>query len=417
MKKQLGIYFHIPFCASRCTYCDFCSIPRGEKVMPLFQDAICKHVEESAEQLTPFVIDTVYFGGGTPSYYGAQNICDIFNVLKTSGNVLKSSEVTVECNPESVRKRELALLRKEGVNRLSIGMKSANSDLLKIIGRRHSFKHVQTAVAAARSEGFDNVSLDLIYGLPSQTRKDWADTLNRALELNPEHISCYGLKLGKRTKMYQDYYDSPLLPSDDEQADMYLFTVDTLEQYGYPQYEISNFSLKGYESQHNLKYWKLDDYMSFGPSAHSYVDGTRYSFISNVRSYVDGIQNGGRILDEYEQISYTEQASEYIMLGLRLKSGISRKEYTEQYRGDFDLIERFLKEFEKKGWAYYKDERWGFTSSGFLLSNTLINILLEAQTQAKIGATPWLQHKKTVISRDEITLPSGKSKIFLSDFS
>lgn len=172
------------------------------------------------------------------------------------------SEITVEVNPDTTKLEELKLLRAEGVNRLSIGVQSANNDILKIIGRRHNFRQAEIAVDTAREAGFENVSLDLIYGLPSQTRGDWADTLSRALELHPEHLSCYGLKLEEGTPMYRSYLGSPLIPDEDEQADMYLYTVDTLAHYGLKQYEISNFAIPGYESRHNLKYWQLGDYMA-----------------------------------------------------------------------------------------------------------------------------------------------------------
>ena len=417
MDKNLGIYIHIPFCAGKCYYCDFCSVSRGEKTMPKYHEALTKHLTESSEQLSDFIVDSIYFGGGTPSYYGGKRICELFNTIKNSARVLKYSEVTVECNPDSMNKQDLTLMRKEGVNRLSIGMQSANTDLLKLIGRRHSFKQVENAVNMARSEGFDNISLDLIYGLPSQTRKDWADTLIRALELNPEHISCYGLKLSEGTKMYRDYNGSPLLPSDDEQADMYLFTVDTLAQYGYPQYEISNFALEGYESRHNLKYWKLDDYMGFGASAHSNIGGVRYSYTSSISRYISGITEGVSILDEYEEISRIEKASEYIMLSMRTRDGISKDEYLDIYMSDFDAIEHIFEGFAEKGWAYERDGRWMFTSSGYLLSNVLINILLEAQAKNKAVSTPWVTHDESMFSAEDIVLPSGGSRFYISDFS
>ena len=417
MDKNLGIYIHIPFCAGKCYYCDFCSVSRGEKTMPKYQEALTKHLTESSEQMSDFIVDSIYFGGGTPSYYGGKRICELFNTIKNSARVLKHSEVTVECNPDSMNKQDLVLMRKEGVNRLSIGMQSANTDLLKLIGRRHSFKQVENAVSMARSEGFDNISLDLIYGLPSQTRKDWADTLIRALELNPEHISCYGLKLSEGTKMYRDYNGSPLLPSDDEQADMYLFTVDTLAQYGYPQYEISNFALEGYESRHNLKYWNLDDYMGFGASAHSNIGGVRYSYTSSISRYINGILKDESILDEYEEISRIEKASEYIMLGMRTREGISKDEYVDIYMSDFDAIEHIFKGFGEKGWAFERDGRWIFTSSGYLLSNVLINILLEAQAKNKVVSTPWVSRDDSLFSAEDVVLPSGGSKFYISDFS
>ena len=203
--KRLGVYFHIPFCASKCAYCDFCSLPGRDKLMPYYQDALLIQLQETMPRMTDYFIDTVYFGGGTPSYYGARRIVDILQELKVTNRLMKQSEITVECNPDSVRRKELRMLRKEGVNRLSIGAQSANDDILRLIGRRHNWRQVEMAVKRARKAGFRNVSLDLIYGLPSQTREDWADTLTKALALKPAHISCYGLRLEEGTPMYDEY--------------------------------------------------------------------------------------------------------------------------------------------------------------------------------------------------------------------
>jgi len=390
MDRMLGIYIHIPFCASKCSYCDFYSISGHDNKMAKYQSALIKHIEEAAPQMEPYYIDTIYFGGGTPSFYGAKYICEIFNTLKRTAKVLKSAEVTVEMNPDSVSREDLKMLKSEGVNRISLGMQSANDDILKLIGRRHTLKQTETAVKLARSEGFDNISLDLIYGLPSQSKNDWADTLSRAIALQPQHLSCYGLKIEEGTPICK-YIGSELLPSDDEQADMYLYMTDILEHYGYPQYEISNFALPGRESRHNLKYWQLDDYMGFGPAAHSFVSGIRYSFVRDLDKYIDGVFENRDIVDECEKIEKLESAAEYIMLGMRTVRGISKDEYNTVYRSGFDKIEYLLSEYEKKGWATVRGDRWSFTSAGFLLSNILIGTLLEAQSQEKMNANPWIQ--------------------------
>lgn len=392
MDRMLGVYIHIPFCASKCSYCDFYSLPNQEDLMDKYQKALLRHIEESAQQMAPYYIDTLYFGGGTPSYYGAKRICEIFEKLKSCARVLKSAEVTVEMNPDSVTKEGLYLLHQAGVNRISLGVQSANDDILRLIGRRHNYRQAVEAVKNIRAEGFDNLSIDLIYGLPTQSRADWADTLSNALALLPEHFSCYGLKVEDGTPICK-YQDSPLLPSDDDQADMYLYMSDVMERYGYPQYEISNFSRPGRQSKHNLKYWQLDEYMGFGPGAHSYMGGVRYSYIRDLQKYIAGVTNGGSIVDEYEKIDRPESAAEYIMLGMRTTHGISKEEYFAIYRSGFDKIEYLLTEYEKKGWVRQAGDRWRFTSSGFLLSNILIGTLLEAQSQAKMSANPWIQER------------------------
>lgn len=389
MEQKLGIYIHIPFCASKCAYCDFHSLAGCDDQMAEYHDALLLHIRESAERLEPYYIDSVYFGGGTPSYYGAKRICEIFNTLKLNAQVLKRAEVTVEMNPDSMTEKDLRMLRKEGVNRISIGVQSANDHLLKLIGRRHTFRQAEQAFAMARAAGFQNISLDLIYGLPTQTKKDWADTLNRVLALHPDHISCYGLKLEEGTPLYESYRDSALLPTDDEQADMYLYTVETLQQYGYEQYEISNFSLRGKESRHNLKYWNTENYMGFGSGAHSYVNNVRYSYVRDVQGYIDGINAETSIVDEHEYIDGFEHAAEYIMLGMRRRAGISEAEYKSVYNSDFAPIAEKLELFREKGWVLQDGDRWHFTPNGFLLSNLLIASLLEAQAEARVHLNPW----------------------------
>lgn len=409
MDKTLGIYIHIPFCASKCGYCDFYSLAGCDRLMPKYQDALVEHIRESYGAMKSYYIDTVYFGGGTPSYYGADRLIELWDELRGSGRVLKSSEVTVEANPDSANFKELEKLRKAGFNRVSLGVQSANNDILKLIGRRHNWKQVEMAVEAVRDAGFDNLSIDLIYGLPSQTRSDWADTLAKAIALRPEHISGYGLKLEEGTPMYA-LKDSPLIPSDDEQADMYLCMVEELRRYGYEQYEISNFSIPGYESRHNLKYWQLDDYMGFGPGAHSCIGRTRYSYVRDLDRYLAGVLHGEDMIDEYETIGDFERAAEYLMLGMRTVHGVSRAEYERLYRSDFSGIAQQLEEFIRRGWAVADGERWHFTPSGFLISNVLIGKLLEAQTDRKAEHNPWM--KPQIERQPRTKLPPGEAEAF-----
>lgn len=404
MNRTLGIYIHIPFCASKCGYCDFYSLSGCDKLMPKYHNALLQHIREAGPQLRQYYTDTVYFGGGTPSYYGARRVCEIFNALKRSGMIYKTAEVTVEVNPDSIKYHDLVALRSEGVNRLSIGAQSANDDLLKLINRRHNWKQVEQTVKNAREAGFENISLDLIYGLPSQSREDWAATLNRALELRPEHLSCYGLKLEEGTPMYA-YKDSAILPDDDTQADMYLYTCETLERYGYGQYEISNFAKKGFASKHNLKYWLLKDYMGFGPGAASCVGDTRYSYVRDLQKYISSVQDGEKIIDEYEKIGLLDRAAEYLMLGMRTVRGISEREYQHSYRFEFAPLKELLGEFRRKGWAVEENGRWHFTPSGFLLSNLLIGLLLDKQAESKFSGTPWLDG--TELEREQVELPAG----------
>ena len=359
--------------------------------MPHYQDAVLIQLQETMPRLKGYLIDTVYFGGGTPSYYGAKRILEILRELKYSNLLLRSSEITMEANPDSVRRTDLRALRREGVNRISLGAQCANDEILRLIGRRHTWRQVELAVRRARKAGFRNISLDLIYGLPSQSREDWAETLAKAIALKPAHLSCYGLRLEEGTPLYQEYLNSPLIPSEDDQADMYLYSVDLLERHGYRQYEISNFARPGFESRHNLKYWRLGDYIGLGAAAHSNLGNLRYSYTRNVREYISGVLGEENIIDEEEELTDFNRAAEYLMLGMRTARGISREEYTRLYRSSFDALEEVLDAFVTNGWAVREGDRWHFTAGGLLVSNVLIGVLLEAQTKEKFSANPWIR--------------------------
>lgn len=413
MKKRLGIYIHIPFCAGKCSYCDFYSLANCEHLMPDYQDALIEHINESSDAIKNYEVDTVYFGGGTPSFYGAERITEIFNTLKLNGNVRTDAEVTVECNPDSMSLSELKLLRQEGVNRLSVGIQATNNDLLKLIGRRHNYQQAVNAVRDARRAGFDNVSVDLMYGLPSQRKSDWADTLARILELHPEHISCYALKLEEGTRMHREYYGSAIMPDEDEQADMYSYAAEMLQRYGYMHYEVSNFCAPGFPSKHNLKYWNLDDYMGFGPGAHSCIGNLRYSYVRDLKQYIAGVFRGISIVDEYNNVDPLERTVEYVMLAMRTARGISEYDYRLRCQCDWRPIEKTLKAFEKKGWTEMNGERWHFTVPGFLISNQLIGILLEVQATGRLEGTPWLlEEDETPKKADEIEMPLGEDELF-----
>ena len=410
-KPRLGIYIHIPFCASKCGYCDFYSLAGCEDQMPVYQKALIDHLVESSASIRNYEVDSIYFGGGTPSFYGAERILELFDVLKLNGNVRTDTEVTVECNPDSMNYKDLLMLREEGVNRLSIGVQAAQDDLLRLLERRHTWLQAQSAYGAARRAGFDNISLDLMYGLPTQNKRDWAESLARVVELHPEHVSCYALKIEEGTPMFRAYLNSPLIPDEDEQADMYSYAAQMLERYGYRQYEISNFAAPGFESRHNLKYWRLDDYMGFGPGAHSSVGNLRYSFIKDLRRYTYGVSRKVSIIDEYEVIDPLERSVEYLMLGMRTNRGIEEQEYRVRCQSDWKPVHRVLLAFREKGWAVEEEDgRWHFTVSGFLISNTLIGILLEAQAGARLDSTPWMYRPEK--QEDELRLPKGEQELF-----
>ena len=382
MADKLGIYIHIPFCRSKCDYCDFYSLAGREDQMDRYQKALLAHLKETAPLAQGYPVDSIYFGGGTPSYYGAKRIKELLAHLSKLFQVEKDAEITVECNPDSVDLKSLRILRKAGVNRLSMGMQSAQEEELRAIHRIHTPQQTNQAVEAARKAKFTNLSLDLIYGLPGQTMGSWKATVEHALSLIPQHLSCYGLKVEEGTPLARRVAEGEVLPDDDQQADLYLWTVGRLERAGLPQYEISNFAKPGYESRHNLRYWLTRPYIGFGPGAHSDFGGRRYSFVRDLDTYIRGVLEGGDIIDSSELIPQRERCGEYLMLRLRTVQGVDGREYRHTYFMDFAPLEARLREFTAQGWAEEADGRWRLTPKGFLVSNQLIGDLLDRQEQA-----------------------------------
>ena len=387
MAEKLGIYIHIPFCKAKCDYCDFYSLPEREGTMDDYLKALIAHIKETAPLAKGWQVDTVYIGGGTPSFFGAKRLSALLGEVKKRFNVARDAEITCEANPESVDLKFLKTVRRAGVNRLSLGMQSACDAELHAVHRLHDFSQVVQAVQWARKVKLKNISLDLIYGLPGQDMQTWQKSVEAALSLEPEHLSCYGLKVEPGTPLDGRVMRGEVLPDDDTQADMYLWTVERLQKAGYPQYEISNFARPSFQSRHNLKYWMSRPYIGFGPGAHSDFGGRRYSFVRDLDKYIMGILNGGRVIDEDQLIPHRERGGEYLMLRLRTVRGIEEWEYRREFSMNFDPLEQKLEEYEHQGWAVKKDRRWHLTPLGFLLSNQLIGDLLILQEASTLENT------------------------------
>ena len=382
-KKPLGLYIHIPFCKRKCAYCDFYSLAGAEGRMDDYADALRSHLEEQAPFLTGYRVDTVYFGGGTPSYLGVKRLERILRTIFKRFQVDKDAEITLEANPDSAGDwKALKALRKAGFNRLSLGMQSADGAELGEIGRVHTPEQTAAAVAAARKAGFDNLSLDLIYGLPHQTTERWMGNLTAAMDLAPEHLSCYGLKVEDGTPLFARR-DTADLPGDEAQAEMYLKTVEELARRGYQQYEISNFARPGRESRHNLKYWTLGEYAGFGPGAHSDVGGVRYAYARDLESYIRGVRAGEPMLSEREAIPPMDRDTEWVMLGLRTVHGLDPREFEARFRRRFSCFAPLLNQCVQAGYAVEAEGRWHLTPSGFLVSNQIIGRMLDAMAQDK----------------------------------
>ena len=400
---SLGLYLHIPYCFSKCRYCDFYSHPGERGVPEAYVDALLRELSRFAPE-APLQPDTLYFGGGTPSLLRPEQAKQLIDAARP----MPGAEITLEANPETVTEESLAGFREAGVNRISFGVQSARDTQLRTLGRPHTAKQARAAFAAARRAGFANISGDIMLALPHYTEAEFDETLELIEGGGATHISAYLLKIEPDSAFGKHPPEG--LPTGDEAADFYLYAVEQLEHHGYKQYEISNFSIPGYESRHNLKYWQLDDYMGFGPGAHSCIGRTRYSYVRDLDRYLAGVLHGEDMIDEYETIGDFERAAEYLMLGMRTVHGVSRAEYERLYRSDFSGIAQQLEEFVRRGWAVADGERWHFTPSGFLLSNVLIGKLLEAQTDRKAEHNPWM--KPQIEKQPRTKLPPGEAEAF-----
>ena len=384
LKTPLGIYVHVPFCKSKCHYCDFYSVTDIDRnLSDGYLDAICDHIRETGPLAPNYQVDTVYFGGGTPSYFGAEGMAAILGIIRRSFDVAGDAEITFEANPDSINPKLLRRLRSEGFNRVSLGVQCSDDAILEAIGRPHDYEEAVDAVKMIRKAGFKNLSLDLIYGLPDQDLEHWQQTLHNVLALQPEHISCYGLKLEEGTPLCQQQHQL-WLADDDMQADMYLATVEILRSKGYRQYEISNFCKRGRESKHNMKYWTGGEYLGFGPDASSDFAGKRFAVIRDLHGYITGIRSGGQVLRDIQTVPQRERAGEYLMMHLRTTYGISGEEYENKFLLPFAPIEKALVQCRSRGHALRgSDGRWHLTAEGFLLSNSIITDLMLIQEKTR----------------------------------
>lgn len=378
-KKPLGLYVHIPFCRQKCSYCDFYSLAHSEEQMDAYAAALTRHLEEVAPQAATHQVDTVYVGGGTPSYWGYQRLAALLKAIYKRYNVCRDAEITLEANPDSAGDvKALKALRRAGFNRISLGVQSADDELLRRIGRIHTFEQVKTAVNAARRAGFENLSMDAIYGLPSQTMQQWEDTLSSLLSLAPQHLSCYGLKVEEGTPLWQRRQQETF-PDDDAQAEMYLYAVAALAEHGFEQYEISNFARPGYASRHNLKYWHMEEYAGFGPGAHSDMGGVRFAYVRDIDRYI----RGQLLLSESETEETLARDFEYVMLSLRTAEGIDRRRFETVYRQRFEPMEVLFRRYAAAGLAQPTERGWRLTPKGFLVSNAIIVELEDALAEQK----------------------------------
>ena len=367
MTNNLGLYLHIPFCEKKCRYCDFYSTFLTEELLDSYTTALIKSIKEWGGKLRR-PISTVYFGGGTPSLLG-KRILPLMAAIKECFTLEENAEITIELNPHSHSTKNLMLFKSAGINRLSIGMQSGIDSELEALGRTHTFADTVSTVESARKVGFNNISLDLMLGLPNSTPETLEKSLNAITELNPQHISAYILKIEPNTVFYKNE-NSLNLPDEDKTAAQYLQMCEFLEGNGYSHYEISNFAKVGFESRHNLKYWHCEEYLGIGPSAHSFLDGKRFYYPRDLKAFIN---EGEPVFD-----GVGGEWDEYIMLHLRLKEGLNLTTLEKLYGKTLSTKTlRKIKLLEKNGLVTANNNCISLTNKGFLLSNAIISEILE----------------------------------------
>ncbi len=368
--NNCGLYIHIPFCKSKCNYCDFYSVCVDSNVKEAYFNAVIANIDCLSKEFSEKKFDSLFVGGGTPSVMGDM-LSRIIEKANKSFNFDSQSEISVEVNPESVTKNLMSSLADVGVNRISMGVQTFNEAQLKILGRIHTNEDVYNAVNRVISSGISNFNLDLMFALPVASHNIdpvtvWKDTVNKVLTYNPTHISAYSLTLEENTPLYNNM-DSYSFPSEKQEDEMYLYLCEQLKNNGYSHYEISNFAKIGYECKHNLKYWEHNEYLGIGPGAHSYINGKRYCVPSDINSYC----NGAVGLEEYEGIDDFEAVYEKLITGLRLAKGIDLTDYSKYY--DTEEIADFAKKLQENELAMLKNYRFSLTEKGFRVSNSVIN--------------------------------------------
>lgn len=380
--RKMGMYIHIPFCKSKCDYCDFSSWAGKEKLIPEYMKWLKVELAEVANGIMQDVtakktenieIRKIYIGGGTPSSIDSKYILEMLTQIRKQYRLADSTEITIEINPGTICEKKLQDYQKAGINRISIGLQSTHNHHLQNIGRIHTFEDFLYTYELARKCGFNNINVDLIIGLPQETIGEVKEDIEKIAALQPEHISVYSLILEEGTKLYQKKQQNKIsLPTEEEERAMYWLVKNNLEQHGYRHYEISNFAKAGFESKHNLDCWSQKEYIGFGAAAHSYTEGCRYANIDNIETYIQNYQNQKEEdnIIIHEKQDKTSMAKEFILLGLRTIYGCEFKDFEEKF--GYDLKKGFqteLQKLEKQGLIEINQSGIRLSSKGLDLAN------------------------------------------------
>lgn len=378
MKKDLGLYLHIPFCVRKCGYCDFLSWNGTEEEKEQYVQALMQEIESYREFANSYRVSTVFVGGGTPSVLEAAQMERILGKVQEVFQLEKRPEITIEMNPGTVTEEKLQAYKKLGVNRLSIGLQSVDNEKLKVLGRIHTYEEFLNSFQMARRAGFENISVDLISSIPGQTLETWKKELEKLVSLSPEHISVYQLIIEEGTPFYQTYGEHPeLLPNEETSREIYLWTGAFLKEQGYGQYEISNYAKEGKESRHNLKYWERGEYLGLGLGAASMIRNIRMSNTRDMKTYLEHCGQPKTMRAEVQFLEESQQMEEFMFLGLRKTRGVSKKEFRHAFGRDIDMVyEKTLEKFLENGMLKEQKDRIYLSEEGILLSNMVMSEFL-----------------------------------------
>ncbi len=381
--RQLGVYIHIPFCISKCAYCDFnSSVPGKDEIMSRYVSALISHMESYRQGTKEYTPNTIFIGGGTPTALPEADLYRLIKAVKRIFKPTKNAEFTVEANPATVTLQSLKQLRRLGVNRLSIGLQSADNNELRALGRIHTRQEFLETYKMAREAKFDNINIDLMFGIPYQTYDSLIKTLAFVTRLSPEHISLYNLKLEPGTPFYENRHKVREVSADeDTEYAMYTAAIEFLASRGYMQYEISNFARPGFECIHNLKYWNCEEYLGFGVSAHSYFNGNRFAFIPDIKKYVPAVEDLSLdipIIAESEELETRERMGEYIMLRFRLTDGLRPSDFASRFGVSFEaMYGAKLNKYINQGFMVKRGGAYALTPAGMFVSNYILSDILE----------------------------------------
>ena len=378
--KEMELYIHVPFCIKKCAYCDFLSAPAGEEERQRYVETMIKEIQGYRKKYQEYCVTTIFVGGGTPSVLSGEQIKEVFNALRASFVIDTQAEITIEVNPGTVTEEKVEAWMQAGVNRISIGLQSVNDEELQMLGRMHTYKDFLNTYHLLRDKGFNNLNIDLISAIPGQTLESWKKTLSTVAELEPEHISAYSLIVEEGTPFYTIYgeggadgnLESMVQPLPDEETERFIYeeTETILQKYGYDRYEISNYAKPGYACRHNEGYWRRVNYLGVGLGASSLIENQRFQNFSTYDAYMDAIQNQKLFHEEVESLSVTDEMEEFMFLGLRMMSGISREEFQKKFGKKIETVyEKQIQQLKKDGLIEFVENRIRLTKRGIDISN------------------------------------------------